>query len=298
MHPFRRAALQHGLITWSQLRAAGVPSSTISRWVHTGRLVRVQPQVYLIVGTPPSWEQDLLGAVLAAGPGAVASHRAAARLWGLLDDAPVELTVPRGRTPQLRAGVLVHQSMDPPRRLHRSRIPVSTPMRALADVAAVADVETVVAMLDRAEVSRCFTVAAAEWQLDAIARRGRPGIRTLRTALDQYALLDEPPDGMLEPRFARLAKKAGLPPGAFQHRVGKYRIDFAYPELMIAIEVDGYGPRASRRRFQSDTDRQNVLTAAGWTVLRFTWNDVVRRPAYVAAIIGDTIRRAQSTMVG
>lgn len=101
MHPFRRAALQYGLITWHQLRAAGVPSSTISRWVRAGRLVRVQPQVYLIVGTPPSWEQDLLGAVLAAGPGAVASHRAAAKLWGLADDAPVEVTVPRGRTPDL-----------------------------------------------------------------------------------------------------------------------------------------------------------------------------------------------------
>src|SRR5687768_12281231 len=99
MHPFRRAALQYGLITWHQLRAAGVPSSTISRWVRAGRLVRVQPQVYLIVGTPPSWEQDLLAAVVAAGPGAVASHRAAAKLWGLVDDAPVEITVPRGRTP-------------------------------------------------------------------------------------------------------------------------------------------------------------------------------------------------------
>lgn len=128
--------------------------------------------------------------------------------------------------------------------------------------------------------------------------KSRTGTRTLRAALDQCALLDEPPDGMLEPRFARLAKKAGLPPADFQHRVGRYRIDFAYPELMIAIEVDGYGPRSSRRRFQDDLDRQNVLTTLGWTVLRFTWNDAVRRPEYVAAVILEAIGRAQSTMVG
>ena len=237
MHPFRQAVLQHGLITWAQLRGADVAESTIAEWVRTGRLRRVQPRVYLVVGTPWSWEQDLLAAVMAAGPGAVASHRAAARLWKLVDDAPIEITVPRGRTPDLWGGVIVHQTNDPPAVTHRQRIPTSSPMRAVLDLAAVAPMDVVLDAIDRAEVSRVCRVAAIEWQLGELRTRGRRGVAMLQRALDVQALLDVPPDGMLEPRFARLAKAHRLPPLVFQHPVGRYRIDFAYPDLMIAIEV-------------------------------------------------------------
>jgi len=98
---------------------------------------------------------------------------------------------------------------------------------------------------------------------------------------------------MLEPRFARLLKGAGLPMATFQHRLGRYEIEFAYPDLMLAIEVDGYGPHASRRAFQHDRDRQNALVGLGWTVLRFTWADVVKRPEHVARVIREAIGRAQ-----
>ncbi|HET9441816.1 MAG TPA: DUF559 domain-containing protein [Acidimicrobiales bacterium] len=64
-----------------------------------------------------------------------------------------------------------------------------------------------------------------------------------------------------------------------------FRIDFAYPDLGVAIEVDGYEKRATRAAFQHDTERQTALAALGWTVLRFTWHDVVRRPAYVAGTV-------------
>lgn len=79
----------------------------------------------------------------------------------------------------------------------------------------------------------------------------------------------------------------------FQHPVGRYEIDFAYPELRIAIEVDGYGPHSSRAAFQSDRVRQNDLVGLGWMVLRFTWADVVRRPERVARQIAQAIGRAE-----
>jgi len=61
------------------------------------------------------------------------------------------------------------------------------------------------------------------------------------------------------------------------------RIDFAFPDRRLAIELDGYGPHA--HRFQRDRSRQNGLVLMGWTVLRFTWADVVERPAYVVAAL-------------
>ena len=275
MDPFRRATTQHGLVAWQQLIEGGIPGSTTARWVRSGRLVAVQPRVYRVAGAPVTWHQRVLAAVLAAGPGAAASHRTAALLWTMLDEGPNEIVVPRGRTPQLR-GVIVHQTRDPIPIGRRSGIPVTSPMRTI--------------------VARLCAVAAVEWELARVARPGRRGAGTLREVLDRRALLETPPDGMLEPRFARLLKNAGLPAAAFQHPVGRYEIDFAYPDLLLAIEVDGYGPHASRRAFQNDRSRQNELVAAGWTVLRFTWADVVKRPDHVARLIREAIGRAQLRM--
>lgn len=295
MDPFRRAAAQHGLITWQQLGDAGVASSTIAGWVRAGRLVQVQPRVYRVTGAPVTWHQQVLAAVLAAGPGAAASHRTAAVLWAMLEDGTIEIVVPRGRTPRLR-GVIVHQTRDLIPVARRFGIPVTSPMRTIVDLGAVVPAAVVELALDAAEVARLCAVAAVEWELARIARPGRRGAGPLRQVLDRRALLGTPPDGMLEPRFARLCKAAGLPPAAFQFRVGRYEIDFAYPDLLLAIEVDGYGPHASRRAFQKDRDRQNDLVARGWTVLRFTWADVVKRPDHVARLVREAIGRAELAM--
>ena len=47
---------------------------------------------------------------------------------------------------------------------------------------------------------------------------------------------------------------------------------------MLAVEVDGWETRKTFGAFQSDTDRQNAITLGRLEVIRFTWNDVVRRP--------------------
>ena len=86
----------------------------------------------------------------------------------------------------------------------------------------------------------------------------------------------------LEKRFTALARRHGLPPLELQHEVwaaGRFvaRIDAAYPELKLAIEVDGFEHHSTPDAFQRDRTRQNRLVALGWTVLRFTWADVVKR---------------------
>lgn len=75
-------------------------------------------------------------------------------------------------------------------------------------------------------------------------------------------------------------RQAGLPAPELQHpvRVGEntYRIDLAYPEASLAIELDG-GGHLRRDVWEADHERQNALILAGWTVLRFTWQDYHRR---------------------
>ena len=109
--------------------------------------------------------------------------------------------------------------------------------------------------------------------------------------LDERALGTRRPDGLLEPRMARLLRRAGLPPASFQYeirdRLGRLlaRVDFAYPDVMLAIEVDGYEIHGSPGAMAKDFVRQNGLVSTGWRVLRFTWSQVVREPDMVATAI-------------
>ncbi len=287
----RKAALQHGVISRAWLLAGGASRSMIQRWLVAGRLQTVQRGVYRVAGAPETWEQRLLAAVLAAGPGAAASHRSAGRLWGILDTDALDVTVPVQRRRDL-PGVVVHQFADLAHSsiVQRRGIPATDPMRALVDLGTVTGGEELEDALDRALERRLVTVVGVEHTLDRLARRGRPGVAQLRHVLRERALGADRPDGLLEPRMARLLRSHGLPPAVFQHvvrRAGKFvaKIDFAYPAILVAMEVDGRASHASPRAFQSDLVRQNELVTLGWTVIRFTWHDVVRRPAQVALTV-------------
>lgn len=288
----RLARVQHGLISRHQARACLLPQSTLAGWLTSGRLVAVHPSVYRMAGAPVSHEQRLLAAVLAAGPGGAASHRSAAWLWGIHDDDTVEISVPRPRLPRLK-GVVVHRSRDlePAHVATRRHVPATNPLLTLLDLGAVLPPWLVEDALNRALVTGLVTILSVEAAYDRVARPGRRGAGVLRRILDERALGRDRPDGLLEPRMARLLQRHGLPPAAFQHEVrdrgGRFvaRVDFAYPCLRLAIEVDGFETHASPDALQHDLERQNALVGLGWSVLRFTWADVVRRPERVVTVL-------------
>lgn len=66
-------------------------------------------------------------------------------------------------------------------------------------------------------------------------------------------------------------------------------IDFADPELKIAIEVDGRAFHSDRRSFERDRERQNMLVIRGWIVLRFTWERLVNDPEGVLAEVASVL---------
>jgi hypothetical protein len=281
---------QFGLVTSQQFKDCKVAPSTKSVWRTKKRIDQVQPRVYRLAGAPRTWESRLLAACLSSG--GWASHLSCARLWNMSDSDDLHVTIPHARRARL-TDVTVHRSSDVAKehKLFRNGIPTLTPMRALVDIGAVADAAAVEDALDRALVQRLFVIASVERALAKLAKPGRSGAGVLRAVLDERALRDGIPDGLLEPRMARLVKKYGLPMPVFQHRVyskgGVFlgRVDFAYPELRIAIEVDGWEAHSTPAQLDQDLARQNQLILNGWTVLRFSWKRVVLRPAEVAAQI-------------
>src|SRR5215208_2892074 len=85
-----------GLVTRAQAHELGLSDTALRKRCLNGSLRALHPGVYVVGGAPDTWHQRMLGACLAAGGLAVASHRSAARLWGLLAQGDlVELSVLR-----------------------------------------------------------------------------------------------------------------------------------------------------------------------------------------------------------
>ncbi|GAE25370.1 hypothetical protein JCM9140_1361 [Halalkalibacter wakoensis JCM 9140] len=77
---------------------------------------------------------------------------------------------------------------------------------------------------------------------------------------------------------------------------GKRYLDFAYirPAIQICLEIDGYGPHLqniSRWQFSDSLERQNQLVIDGWTVIRFSYDQVKEKPRRCQQIIQQAIGR-------
>jgi very-short-patch-repair endonuclease len=75
-----------------------------------------------------------------------------------------------------------------------------------------------------------------------------------------------------------------------QHRVEvdgrQYRLDFAWPPALVALEADGYATHGGRLSFERDHRRLAALTSAGWRVLAVTWEQISREPDRVIRQLG------------
>ena len=290
------ARAQHGLITTSQAVSALGPSRK-DRWVRERRLISVQPRVFRIVGAPETWHQHLMAASLSVN--GVVSHRSAAELWGLIQPAGyIEVSIPAKVDGTLRPPAILHRIKDlhPELAVRRHGLPMTDAVRTVIDLGLVMPWVLVHRAMSRGISNKAFELSQVRLLRDALARPGRNGTGIVKAILDGDLLFFTKEDSELEKRFTSLSRKHGLPTFSLQHEVwnaGRFvgRVDAALPELKLAIEVDGFEHHSTPDAFQHDRSRQNALVALGWTVLRFTWSDVVRRPAHVAKLINDAIGR-------
>ncbi|MFC9982522.1 DUF559 domain-containing protein [Gordonia sp. NPDC127522] len=73
-----------------------------------------------------------------------------------------------------------------------------------------------------------------------------------------------------------------------------YVIDFAFTAARLAVEIDGFGFHRDVETFQRDRTKRNALVAAGWTVLNFTWADLIERPEQFVSAVTDALSRLAS----
>ncbi len=279
------------MITRAEAVALGLSRSDIEGYLDRGTWERVHRNVYRLGGSPTNPRQNLRAACLAAGSDVVASHISAAWLWDLVERAPErpEITVPTTWRPEL-TGVKIHRSrdLDLSRTIIRSGIPTTDPLRTLVDLGAVMTPPELSDIIDRSLARRLVTLQGVVAEIDRLSRRGRPGLKHVRAIVQSRGLSGAPYPSVLESRMLRLLRQYRLPAPVIELTVGpegQYRLDFAYPDIKLAIEVDGYVWHFTPEHQRRDNLRRNWLHANGWHTLTFTWTDVTQRPQRVAADI-------------
>jgi predicted transcriptional regulator of viral defense system len=139
---YETAASQDGLFTTAQAAAAGYSPELLIHHCHAGRLRRVRRGIYRLTHYPAGEHEDLVTVWLWSERLGVFSHQTALFLHELSDVLParVHITLPASscrRRLRVPTGVVLHHSdVDDPDRDWVGAVPVTAPLRTLADCAA------------------------------------------------------------------------------------------------------------------------------------------------------------------
>ncbi|MEV4492213.1 DUF559 domain-containing protein [Micromonospora coxensis] len=279
-------AVAEGLLTWSMLRGPAWRRLLPDVYVHRDGFRAADHRMWC----------DAVALLLP--PGAAIAGASAAYLWGadlLGRDAPVSVLLPRTARMRVPPRVRITRSAVPAGDVTRfGGLPVTTGLRTAFDLGRQAPRTDAVVAVDALLHRR--VVRLPHLRAYADEHHGWPGLPLLRQVLAVAEPLCESP---METRLRLLLLDAGLGPVTAQHDVldarGRFvgRVDLAWPALRVAVEYDGDHHR-ERAHFRQDVARLNALRAAGWLVLRFTADDVLRHPARTVALVAGALRERQT----
>ena len=271
---FRR---QYGVAARTQLRNVGVTAHVERAKVASGEWERPTKRVVRLGGSPSSPEQDLMVALIEAGPGSIASHQSAAWLWDLLPAPDRHSVTMQLAAPTRRGGFTLHRLAGPPPAVSDRRgIPTTNPLRTLVDLAGVGPADVLDDAVDRAIATKLVTAEGIRAELDRIAKRGRKGAGAMRAALDRRGLKEGPHPSVLEARFHRLLKSGGITPLKVEVVAGpngEYRID-SLLDPNVAVEVDGHLHHSTPEQKAYDERRRAEIRMGGTFLIVYTWRDI------------------------
>ena len=265
-----------------------------------GDLHRIHQGVYSLVPRALlTREGHWLAAVLAAGPGAVLSHRSAAALHEIRASSAsrIEVTIP-GRSVRTRPGIQIHRSttLTEADITVVSNIPTTTVARALLDLADVIPRRPCERAFDQAEILELLDLSAINDQLER--NSSRLAAKLTRALLNEHYIGSTPTWSELEEAFLAMCLVDDLP----QPEVNQWitlpdggpaiRADFLFRDQRIVVETDSHKFHKTAQAFERDRDRDQRLTVYGWRPFRTTWRQVMHRADVVGARLRAMIRQA------
>lgn len=148
--------------------------------------------------------------------------------------------------------------------------------------------------INQAEVERKFDLGAIEELLNR--SKGRRGVRRLRVAISLHDPREQITRQELEARFFRFCRKNRLClPEVNGHLVVdgiSIMPDFLWRDARLIVEADSRRVHATVAAFEKDRRRDQILTAAGWTVIRCTWRQLRDEPMPLAKTLRTLLARS------
>jgi very-short-patch-repair endonuclease len=296
---FELAEAQHALLARRQARQPGVERRDVARLVRRDVFEPVTREVLRIRGAPRTPQQDLMCAVLDAGPGGRSARRAAAWLWRMPGYPPGLSDVARARERSSRssAGRDCWPRLLPER--HTTvvdGIPVTTLPRTIFDLAALpSESKRLGRIIDTIHGRSPSILHALHAMLPELAQRGRTGITLMR------ALLDERPPGTiprtgLERRFESILRNAGIDVPRLQVDLGGHawigRVDYYDDARLVIYEIDSALHHTSLTDRRNDERRDREAKDAGFrAVVRITEEAIWYEPWIVVQQVRDAHRQ-------
>ena len=263
---------QDGVVSRVQLQALGLSRTAIAHRLAQKRLHRVHLGVYAVGHAGITTRGRRWAAVLACGPGAVASHTTAAAAWDLRAELGLvrHVTVRPGNGSRSRAGVSVHRTrLTASDVTERDGLPVTTVARSLIDLGDVVRAEQVRRAFIRAEQLRLLDVEEIDAALERSGRRRGPAI--LRGLLRAYDPRWQATRSGLELRMLDIVRAAGLlQPEVNAWIGGRWEADLLWPGERLIVEGDGAGVHGTPSARARDAVRDRALRRLGYRVMHVT----------------------------
>jgi very-short-patch-repair endonuclease len=281
---------QRTIVSHQQLIERGCSRRAIAGWVNRGRLHAVFRGVYSVVDgeLPPLGLEQ--AALLVCGKRAFLSHHTAAFIWGLTTARPAEIDVSVVGRNVSHKRIRVHRIRAIDRRevRHKDGLWVSTPARAVLEIAATVAPDELASAIDEGLARKILR----RRDLDDVLARNRP----CRGAARLAAVLATGSGTTItrsqaEKAFLKLIRDARLPMPIVNGKFGHWEPDFMWPAERVVVEIDGYGFHSGPRVFHRDHEKDLALRDAGIDVLRFTRDHVVIEGTMVLARVAGTLAR-------
>ncbi|MBD0862170.1 DUF559 domain-containing protein [Gordonia sp. zg691] len=281
----RKLALAHdGVITVGEARDHGLDRAATGRRVKSGQWVRESHGVYRLADHPVTDKTRTRLVALSVSSHAIVSGLMAAWWHGVVTTRPstCTVTVPMGwHGSPVRGTTVIRRELDDADVVVRRGLRVTAlPLTVLEGA-----VEGKMDVLDRALQRKKVTV---DKLVDAYQRRR--GCRGAPEMAKMLVVVGSGARSAAERLTVDLFDEYAIVGWIANHPVGSYEVDFAFVQEKVAVEIDGMAYHTDADVFQNDRKRRNALIVAGWTVLNFTWADLVERPGYVAAQVNHALK--------
>jgi very-short-patch-repair endonuclease len=220
--------------------------------------------VYALGHRAETEESPLIEALLRAGKGSALAS--ATCLWwrDLIRFPPREIHIAAPGRARSGRGVVIQHPDRIARQWHRGLpvVPVADALLASATCISFAGVRRAIALINKQGLLSLEEIAV-------LGRSRRRGCRAVREALTKHMPQLAETKSPLEDEFLFFCELRGIELPRPNHVIAGYEVDAVWPELFLAVELDGREEHGTPDAVVVDRRRELAVRNAGFEVLRY-----------------------------